>query len=68
MATSSIFQTVYIKDRKKIARFVKALEQSKATKAKEVTFSRPVEQVSDPETIRKMFGDTEHDRVQDHHN
>ena len=68
MATSSIFQTVYMKDRKKIARFVAALEKSKQSKAKEVSYSRPVEYVSEPETIRKMLGDTEDDRVQDYHN
>lgn len=68
MATSSISETVYIKDRKKIARFVKALEQSKASKAKTVVFSRPVEQISDAATIRKIFGDTKNDGIQDHHN
>lgn len=68
MATSSISETVYIKDRKKIARFVKALEKSKATKAKTIIFSRPVEQISDPETIRRMFGVTNNDGLQDRHN
>lgn len=59
MATSSIFETVCIKGQEKIARFLKALELSKAVKAKTVVFSRPVEQISDPETIRRMFGKTE---------
>lgn len=68
MATSSISETVYIKDRKKIARFVKALEQSKASKAKDIVFSRPVEQITDPAAIRKIFGDTNNDGLQDHHN
>lgn len=68
MATSSIFQTVLMKDKKKIARFVTALEQSKQSKAKEVSYTRPVEHVSNPDAIRRMFGATEDDRVQDHHN
>lgn len=67
MATSSISETVCIKGQEKIARFVKALELSKAAKAKTVVFSRPVEQISDPETIRRMFGTMKDDGSQDHH-
>ena len=66
MATSSIFQTVYIKDKKRISKFVKALERSSAGSAKQVDYSRPVETVNDPEAIRKLFGEVENDRLQDH--
>ena len=54
MATSSISETVCIKGQEKIARFIKALELSKAAKAKTVVFFRPVEQISDPETISSL--------------
>ena len=65
MATSSIFQNVMIKDKKSVSKFVHALEQSRTTRAKDVTYSRPVEVVEDSDMIRKMFGDQTDDRVQD---
>lgn len=55
MATSSIFQTFMIKDKKKIARFVQALEKSRGTKTEPVRYSRPVEVVNGKDEIRKMF-------------
>lgn len=55
MATSSIFQTVCVKDRKKVAEFVRALEQSKETKAKNVAYSRSVEHVTDEQKIKRLF-------------
>ncbi|MBR1560398.1 MAG: hypothetical protein IJ646_09195 [Clostridia bacterium] len=61
MATSSIYQNIYIKDRRKIGKFVQALEQSKETPAKEVAYSRPVEEVMDPDMIRKIFEDKQDD-------
>lgn len=67
MATSSIFQHVLVKDTPRIKRLVNALEQSEATPAKEVCYSRSVEVVEDAETIRKMFGVQSNDGLQDHH-
>jgi len=67
MATSSIFQTVLVKDQRGIKRLVNALEQSQTTKAKDVSYSRPVEVVEDAESIRKIFGAQTDDRVQDTH-
>ena len=55
MATSSIFQTVYVKDQKKVAEFVRALEQSKKTKGKDVTYSRSVEHMTDEQKIKRLF-------------
>lgn len=67
MATSSIFQNIYVKDTPRIKRLVNALEQSKATPAKEVNYSRSVEIVEDKDTILKMFGEQTNDGVQDNH-
>lgn len=67
MATSSIFQTVYIKDKKKVKQFIVALEKSKQRKSKDVHYSRPVEQITEPEKIRKIFGEGQCDRLQNHH-
>ena len=56
MATSSIFQSFCIRDKKKIYRFVNALEKARYWKAsKPVTYSRPVEVVHDKEEIRNLF-------------
>ena len=59
MATSSITETVFIKDRKRISQFVKALESSKESKSKPVTYSRPVEHVNDKDDIRRIFKGTD---------
>ena len=63
MATSSIYQTVYVKERKKVAEFVRALEQSKESKAKEVIYSRKVEHVTGDDKIRKLFEGNKDDGV-----
>ncbi len=65
MATSSIFQNVLIKDKRGIARIVNALEQSRATPAKDVAYSRPVEVIEDTDVIRRMFMEQTNDGLQD---
>ena len=67
MATSSIFQNVLVKDRRGIQNLIGALEHSRATPAKDVVYSRPVEVVEDLETIKKIFGVRTDDGVQDSH-
>jgi len=66
MATSSVYQNILVKDKRSIQRLVDALERSKDTPAKEVTYSRSVDIVEDEDTIRKMFGVEYHDGIQAH--
>lgn len=66
MATSSIYQNILVKDKRSIRRLADALEKSQGTPAKEVAYSRSVDIVEDEDTIRKMFGVDDHDRIQDH--
>ena len=63
MATSSIIETVCISDKKKIERFVRALESAKDTRPKPVTYSRSVQVVSEETEIRKMFPSKDDARV-----
>lgn len=65
MATSSIFQTVLIKDKKLIGRFVSALEGSQRSRSKRTEYSRPVEHVEDTDRIRKILGAEADDGIQD---
>jgi len=65
MATSSIFQTVCIRNRRKVERFVRALEHSKFHPVKEVRYSRPVSQMTDPSEIKKLFEEP-NDGLSDH--
>ena len=66
MATSSVYQNILVKDKRSIQRLADALEKSQRTPAKEVAYSRSVDIVEDEDTIRKMFGVDDHDRIQDH--
>ena len=55
MATSSIFNEVKAKDKKSIRRLIHALEQSKTSKAEDVSMSHPVHALT-KEQIQKIFG------------
>lgn len=56
MATKSFLKNIVIKDRKSAEKFIKALENAENKKVKKVTVNKRVEDVTDKEQIRKMFG------------
>ena len=44
-----------IKDGKQAERFLKALENAEKKKSKEITINQRVEEIKNPEQIRKLF-------------
>ena len=56
MATSSIYTNVYIKDKAACKKLVKALENAKEAKSKDVNYSRSTE-VVEGEKIKEIFKD-----------
>lgn len=56
MATKSFLKNIVIKDRKSAEKFIKALENAENKKVKKVTVNKRVEDVTDKEQIRKIFG------------
>ena len=55
MSTNSLFNNIKVKDKKFCRALVDAMETSKASKEKEVVFSRKVENL-DSEKIKTIFG------------
>lgn len=55
MATKSFLKNIVIKDRKQAEKFLAALENAENKKAKEVTINQRVEEIKDPQQIRKLF-------------
>ena len=55
MATKSFLKNIVIKDGKQAERFLKALENAEKKKSKEVTINQRVEEIKNPEQIRKLF-------------
>ena len=56
MATKSFLKNISLRGQQQSKEFIRALEKSKATKEKEVEFSRPVSDMS-REEVQKIFGD-----------
>ena len=56
MATKSFLKNIVIKDRKSAEKFIKALENAENKKVKKVIINKRVEDVTDKEQIRKIFG------------
>lgn len=55
MATRSFLKDVIIKDKKSVATFIDALENAEGKKRKKVVIDKLVEDISDKQTIRKIF-------------
>ena len=55
MATKSFLKNIVIKDGKQAERFLKALENAEKKKPKEITINQRVEEIKNPEQIRKLF-------------
>jgi hypothetical protein len=55
VSTNSLFNNIKVKDKKFCRALVDAMETSKASKEKEVVFSRKVENL-DSEKIKTIFG------------
>lgn len=55
MATKTFLKSIVIKDKKSAEKFINALENAENKKAKEVKIDKMVKEVSDGETIRKIF-------------
>ena len=55
MATKSFLKNIVIKDGKQAERFLKALENAEKKKSKEITIDQRVEEIKNPEQIRKLF-------------
>lgn len=49
------FKNIVIKDGKQAERFLKALENAEKKKSKEITINQRVEEIKNPEQIRKLF-------------
>ena len=58
MATKSFLKDISLRGQQQSKEFIRALEKSKATKEKEVIFSRPVSDMS-REEARAIFGTKE---------
>ena len=48
-------KNIVIKDGKQAERFLKALENAEKKKSKEITINQRVEEIKNPEQIRKLF-------------
>ena len=55
MATKSFLKNITIKNKKSAENFISALENAENKKAKEVIINKRVEDITDKETIRKIF-------------
>ncbi len=55
MATKTFLKSIVIKDKKSAEKFINALENAENKKAKEVKIDKMVKEISDSETIRKIF-------------
>ena len=55
MATKSFLKNIVINDGKQAERFLKALENAEKKKSKEITINQRVEEIKNPEQIRKLF-------------
>lgn len=56
MATKSFLKEIKINNRKSASSFISALENAEQKGRKDVTISKKVKDVTDAETIRKIFG------------
>ena len=55
MATKSYLKNIVIKDGKQAERFLKELENAEKKKSKEITINLRLEDIKNPEQIRKLF-------------
>jgi len=55
MATKSFLKNIVIKDGKQAEIFLRALENAEKKKSKEITINQRVEEIKNPEQIRKLF-------------
>ncbi len=55
MATKSFFKEITIKNRKSANKFINALENAENKKSKVIKINKMVENITDGETIRKIF-------------
>lgn len=55
MATKSFLKNIVIKDKKAATRFINALENAENKKSKNVKIDKMVKEITDGETIRKIF-------------
>lgn len=55
MATKSFFKEITIKNRKSANKFINALENAENKKSKVIKINKIVENITDGETIRKIF-------------
>ena len=55
MATKTFLKSIVIEDRKAADKFVNALEDAENKKVKKVKTDKTVKEISDHETIRKIF-------------
>ena len=55
MATKSFFKEITIKNRKSADKFINALENAENKKSKVIKINKMVENITDGETIRKIF-------------
>lgn len=62
MATSSIFNNIKVTDRRFCKSLVKALEDAKEVRCKEVIFSKSVKELN-KEQIIHIFGEENDDRI-----
>ena len=62
MATSSIFNNIKVKDKRFCKSLVKALEDAKEVRCKEVIFSKSVKALNEDQIIN-IFGEENSDRI-----
>ena len=55
MATKSFFKEITIKNRNSANKFINALENAENKKSKVIKINKMVENITDGETIRKIF-------------
>ena len=55
MATKSFFKEITLKNRKSANKFINALENAENKKSKVIKINKMVENITDGETIRKIF-------------
>lgn len=55
MATKSFLKEITIKNRKSANKFINALENAENKKSKVIKINKMVENITDGETIRKIF-------------
>ena len=57
MATKSIYKDIRIKNKALAGNFISALEHAQEKGSVKVEMSKTVQDIKDPETIKKIFGE-----------